>query len=402
MKAVIIVMLGLLCGISTYAQSGKKSVRPAVKPVTAAIVTIPEEATASPSTLAKWLKAHTSSQQALQQALFNWMAGHIAYDVDNINRVSSYRDSAAAMLKTLQTRKGLCTDYAVLYAHVCREAGISAIVVTGYALQHDIMIPTGSHDWVVVKNGSQWTITDPTWGAGAVDNGRFVQRTNWTWFQASPQIAVKTHMPYDPMWQMLSFPLRHDELGSMAFAAAAKRPVFAYNDSLHAWFRQSRLERLQEASARIRRFGGATNPFIMTELDWMDQSIRVLAGNQEIEARNRRVDQFNAVNREYTEIVKLYNEYAGFKNRQFMPEVKDAALKQMIDGIAGRLNVAEQSLAGLKAADEEWKQNFEELQGAISSMKERVAQERFFVGKYLKTEKGKRKELFYAQMVDKL
>lgn len=368
----------------------------------AAIVTIPEEATASPSTLAKWLKAHTNSPQALQQTLFNWMAGHIAYDVDNMNRVSSYRDSAAAMLKTLQTRKGLCTDYAVLYAQVCREAGISAIVVTGYALQHDIMIPTGSHDWVVVKNGSQWTITDPTWGAGAVDNGRFIQRTNWTWFQASPQIAVKTHMPYDPMWQMLSFPLRHDELGSTAFAAAAKRPVFAYNDSLHAWFRQSRLERLQQASARIRRFGGATNPFIMTELDWMDQSIRVLAGNQEIEARNRRVDQFNAVNREYTEIVQLYNEYAGFKNRQFTPEVKDAVLKQMIDGIAGRLAVAEQSLAGLKVADEEWKQNFDELQGAVSSMKERVAQERFFVGKYLKTEKGKRKELFYAQVVDKL
>jgi hypothetical protein len=300
------------------------------------------------------------------------------------------------MLKTLQTRKGLCTDYAVLYAQVCREAGISAIVVTGYALQHDIMIPTGSHDWVVVKNGSQWTITDPTWGAGAVDNGRFVQRTNWTWFQASPQIAVKTHMPYDPMWQMLSFPLRHDELGSTAFAAAAKRPVFAYNDSLNAWFRQSRLERLQQASARIRRFGGATNPFIMTELDWMDQSIRVLAGNQEIEMRNRRVDEFNAVNREYTAIVKLYNEYAGFKNRQFMPEVKDVALRQMIDGIAARLNVAEQSLLGLKGADEEWKQNRAELSEAISSMKERVSQERFFVGKYLKTEKGKRKDLFYA------
>jgi len=66
------------------------------------------------------------------------------------------------------------------------------------------------------------------------------------------------------------------------------------------------------------------------------------------------------------------------------------------------LAVAEQSLAGLKVADEEWKQNFEELQGAVSSMKERVAQERFFVGKYLKTEKGKRKELFYAQVVDKL
>jgi len=401
MKAVIIVMLGFVWGISAHAQSGK-SVKPAAKPVAAAIVTIPEEATTSPSALAKWLKTHTSSQQALQQALFNWMAGHIAYDVDNMNRVSSYRDSAAAMLKTLQTRRGLCTDYAVLYAQVCKEAGITAIVVTGYALEHDIMVPTGSHDWVVVKNGSQWTITDPTWGAGAVDNGRFVQRTNWTWFQASPQIAVKTHMPYDPMWQMLSFPLRHDELGSGAFPAAARRPVFAYSDSLQAWFRQSRLERLQHASARIRRFGGAANPFIMTELDWMDQSIAVLAGNQEIEARNRRVDQFNALNREYTEIVKSYNEYVGFKNRQFMPEVQDVVLRKMIDGIAGRLNAAEASLSGLKTGDDGLKQNREELEDAISGLKGKVGNEQVFVGKYLKTEKAKRRELFYVQVADKL
>ncbi|SEW55272.1 transglutaminase domain-containing protein [Chitinophaga arvensicola] len=398
MKAIIAAFAVLTAVFTASAQAPKST--GAAK--TVAIISIPEEATTSPSTLAKWLKAHTGSQQALQQALFNWMAGHIAYDVDNMNRVSSYRDSAAAMLKTLQTRKGLCTDYAVLYAQVCKEAGITAIVVTGYALAHDIMVPTGSHDWVVVKNGNQWTITDPTWGAGAVDNGRFIQRTNWTWFQASPQIAVKTHMPYDPMWQMLSFPLRHDELGSGAFAAAAKRPVFAYGDTLQAWFRQSRLERLQKSSARIRRFGGAANPFIMTELDWMDQSIRVLAGNQEIEARNRRIDQFNALNREYTEIVKSYNEYVGFKNRQFLPEVQDAALRKMIDGIAGRLSAAEASLSGLKSADDGLKQNMEELGEAISGLKGKVGDEQTFVGKYLKTEKAKRRELFYVQVADKL
>lgn len=392
MKSVITVMLGLLLVTAAGAQSGK-SVKPAA---TAAIISIPEEATTSPELMAKWLKAHTGNGVALQRALFNWMATHIAYDAENVNRVSSYRDSAAAMLKTLRTRKGLSTDYAVLYARVCREVGITAVVVTGYGLQNDIMLPTGSHDWVVVKNGSQWTITDPTWGAGVVDNGRFIQRTNWTWFQSAPQVAVKTHMPYDPMWQMLPFPLRHDELGSQAFAAAAKRPVFAYNDTLNNWFRQSRLQRLQYAAARIRRFGGAANPFIMTELDWMDQSIKVLAANQEIEMRNRRVDQFNGVSRDYTDVVRLYNEYVDFKNREFVPEVKDEVLRKMIDGIAGKLAAAEKALSGLEGNDDAMSANIAALQQAVTGMKEKVGNEQLFVGKYIKTEKGKRKELLYA------
>ncbi|MET3880814.1 transglutaminase domain-containing protein [Chitinophaga sp. OAE865] len=391
MKSVIVVMLGFLLMNTAGAQPGKLK---QVKPASVAIVSIPEEATASPTMMAKWLKAHTGNAVALQQALFNWMATHIAYDVENMNRISSYRDSAAAMLKTLRTRKGLSTDYAVLYAQVCREAGVPAIVVTGYGLQNGI--PTGSHDWVVVKNGAQWAITDPTWGAGVVENGRFVPGINWTWFRTVPQVAVKTHMPYDPMWQMLPFPLRHDEQGSQAFAAANKRPVFAYNDTLSNWFRQSRLQRLEYAAARIRRFGGAANPFIMSELDWMDQSIKVLAANQEIEARNRSIDEFNRLSRDYAAIVQLYNEYVDFRNRRFTPEVKDEALRKTIGEIALKLGAVEKALSGLPGGDDAMKGNIMELQRALAEMKDKVGDEQQFVNKYIKTEKGKRKELLYA------
>nr|WP_142686072.1 transglutaminase domain-containing protein [Chitinophaga polysaccharea] len=391
MRSVIVVMLGFLLMNTAGAQPGKLK---QVKPASVAIVSVPEEATASPTMMAKWLKAHTGNAVALQQALFNWMATHIAYDVENMNRVSSYRDSAAAMLKTLRTRKGLSTDYAVLYAQICRKAGIPATVVTGYGLQNGI--PTGSHDWVVVKNGAQWAITDPTWGAGVVENGRFVPGINWTWFRTAPQVAVKTHMPYDPMWQMLPFPLRHDEQGSQAFAAATKRPVFAYNDTLSNWFRQSRLQRLEYAAARIRRFGGAANPFIMSELDWMDQSIKVLVANQEIEARNRSIDEFNRLSRDYAAIVQLYNEYVDFRNRRFTPEVEDETLRKTIGEIAVRLGAVEKALSGLQGGDDAMKGNIMELQRALAQMRDKVRDEQQFVNKYIKTEKGKRKELLYA------
>ena len=162
-----------------------------------------------------------------------------------------------------------------------------------------------------------------------------------------------------------------------------------------------RLEQLRSAAARIRRFGGGANPFIMTELDWMDRTIQVLAANQEIEARNRRIDHFNEVNRDYTAVVKLYNEYVSFKNSQFMPEVKDEVLRKMIDGIAGRLKAAEQSLSGPELQDDTIRHNIDELLQAITEMKGKVLSEQSFVNKYIKTERGKRKELFYAQVAEK-
>jgi hypothetical protein len=386
MKQLLAVLIGVLLGSQVSAQ---------VKAKQAAVATpqIPASETTSPEAMARWLKTHTAGSVAFQRALFNWMATNIAYDAANMNRLNSYRDTAAAVSRTLTTKVGLCTDYAVLYTLVCRAGGINAVVVTGYALQNELMIPNGSHDWVAVKEGGQWTIVDPTWGAGYVDNGKFVQRTNWKWFQAQPQMAVKTHMPYDPMWQFSAHPLRHDELTPQGIAAAAKRQVFAYTDSIRVWAKQSRLQRLQAAAARIRLFGGPANPFIMSELEWMDQTISVLASNEEIERHNRNVDEFNEVNRSYREVVRLFNEYVNFKNRQFTPEMNDLSLRRMIDGVSARLGGVVKSLTGLLQV-EAVRANASELHDAVAELESRVKTEQLFVGKYIKTEKGKRKQLF--------
>ena len=140
----------------------------------------------------------------------------------------------------------------------------------------------------------------------------------------------------------------------------------------------------------------------MTELDWMDQSDKVLAANQEIEARNRQIDELNGLNRSYTDIARLYNEYVDFKNRRFTPEVKDEALRKMIGEIALKLAAAEKTLTGLQGSDDAMKGHIAGLQRAFEELKDKVGNEQQFVNKYIKTEKGKRKELFYMQVADKL
>ncbi|MCW3467678.1 transglutaminase domain-containing protein [Chitinophaga nivalis] len=383
-KSVIALLASLYLGLTATAQ---------LKPAAIA-ATIPESVTGSPVTIARWLKTNTSNSTAFQQSLFNWMATRISYDAANMNRQPSYKDTAAAVQRTLQTRKGLAIDYAVLYALVCREGGINAFVVSGYGLQQNVLIPAGTHEWVVVKQEHQWTVTDPAWGAGVVENGRFIRRINWSWFRMAPQIAVKTHMPYDPLWQLLAFPLRHDETGSQAFATAAKGAVFAYNDTLAVWTKQSRLERLQGALARIRLYGGAVNPFIMNEMEWMEQAIRVQEANREIAARNSVVDRFSALTTTYAETVKRYNNYVAFKNRQFTPEVSDAQLKKMMEEMTGSLTTLEQQLGGMQDADATMQQQLEEMKGTLAAIGKQWKQEQLFVPQYLRTAPAERKNLF--------
>ncbi|MBV7531787.1 transglutaminase domain-containing protein [Chitinophaga sp. sic0106] len=388
----IVIAFACMLTVSVASAQAPKPAKPAP-----AVVAIPDAATSSPADMAKWLKAHTNSNQAFQQALFQWIATHIAYDIPGMYQQKNYKDTAAVLQQVLRSRVGICADYASLYARVCQEAGIAAFTVNGYCLENGTLAPTGAHDWVVVKNGAQWTVTDPTWGAGTVDGARFTPRLNWEWFQVAPQVAVKRHIPFDPMWQLLTNPVRHDAVG----VSRQSGPVFNYNDTISKYLRQPRFERLSGALARMERYGGAANPFVMAELDWLRQTVKVLAGNREIEERNKLVDQFNVANEDYTEMVKWYNEYVSFKNSQFLPEKPDLAVRKMIAAMVSRAEDLSKRVGAMHGADAGMTDHLRELGAAVQEMRGKIMAEDEFVNRYLKTEKSKRRSLFYVEVVEK-
>ncbi len=385
---VISTVIGVLAMTVASAQQPKSVAKVAPE---VGVVSIPDDATNSAAAMAKWLKSHTANTHDLQQSLFKWIATHIAYDVPNMYQQRDYRDTVAAVQRTLRSRVGVSADYASLYAKVCQEAGIAAYTVNGYCLQNGGLAPSGSHDWVVVKNGGSWTVTDPTWGAGTVDGARYTPQLNWEWFQMSPQVAVKRHVPFDPMWQLLSSPVRHDEAG-------VSRPAgnnFNYNDTIALYLRSARYERLAGTLARMERYGGGANPFVMTEIDWLSKTVKVLAANRQIEERNRLVDKYETAEGKYQEMVRMYNDYVTYKNKQFQPEQSDVAIRKMMDNMTGRLGEVEKLMGEMRGRDVELAGHLGELETAVRGLREKIVQEQGFVNKYIKTERGKRRELFY-------
>jgi hypothetical protein len=98
------------------------------------------------------------------RALYDWVGSRITYDNDKVRAYEDegdWREQNPA--HTFATRKGVCIDYARLFASMARAAGLEARVVTG--LGYDGRGGYGPHAWNEVYLGEQqrWVPLDPTW-----------------------------------------------------------------------------------------------------------------------------------------------------------------------------------------------------------------------------------------------
>jgi hypothetical protein len=120
-----------------------------------------------PAELAKAALAITEgheSDEAKARALYEWVGTRIAYDHEKVRAYEErgeWRDQTPA--DTFRTRKGVCIDYARLYAAMARAAGLEARVVTG--LGFDGRGSYGPHAWneVYLREKGVWVPLDPTW-----------------------------------------------------------------------------------------------------------------------------------------------------------------------------------------------------------------------------------------------
>ena len=135
-------------------------------------------------------------------------------------------------------KKGVCQAYCELYYRIGLAAGLDVRIITGFGrTKADFDEIQENHCWIVVNkcsNTSQTcsfpeTITyeegeeekcniqitkglnshtaifvEPTWGAGTVENGKFIQSDHdMTWFDVDPCWMIFTHFPKNSQDQML-------------------------------------------------------------------------------------------------------------------------------------------------------------------------------------------------------
>ena len=97
------------------------------------------------------------------QAIYNWMIANFEYDYDH-QTLLQYFD----VRRTLSTRKGVCYDFANLFAALCRSHNIPCYVVDGTPYNR----ATEDHTWNRVYYDGLWWDLDVTNDITSTANGK--------------------------------------------------------------------------------------------------------------------------------------------------------------------------------------------------------------------------------------
>lgn len=128
-----------------------------------------------------------------------------AWVMENIQRdLPTARDHGAR--RTLERRRGDCTDMAYLLAALCRARGIPARVMAGFIVErHAVLRPDAFHNWIEFHDGEAWRVADPfaarfnaaadTYIVMRILDGRVPSALgDWQRFHIEPQGAVRVRM----------------------------------------------------------------------------------------------------------------------------------------------------------------------------------------------------------------
>jgi hypothetical protein len=115
--------------------------------------------------LAKQITAHQQTDRDKAHALYEWEIHHIRYDWKKYDDfVYRHQWDEQSPLQTLQTGKGVCADFALLYADLAHAAGLPVRIEEGLGGTGPNL---GPHAWNEVWDHSarRWIPVDCTWGS---------------------------------------------------------------------------------------------------------------------------------------------------------------------------------------------------------------------------------------------
>jgi hypothetical protein len=300
--------------------------------------------------------------------------------------INFYEKREDKISKPLQTRKGICENYATLFNDICSKSGIESYVIEGYTKQNGFTdyIP---HAWCAAQIDSSWFIYDPTWGSGYVDNGKFIKKINNNYYKASPSTIIKSHMPFDYLWQFLNYPITNQEFYEGKTEINKSKPFFNFIDSIAVYERQNTIEQLISSANRIER-NGIRNSMIFDRL----QHIKLKIEN---DRQNKSVDLYNSAVVNYNSGTHQFNDFIYYRNKQFKPAKSDMEIQNMIDSADIEFKEALKKLEQINSTETNILSMEKQLKKSINDAIAQLKEQHDWLTLYFSKGKLARKSMFY-------
>lgn len=336
---------------------------------------IPANQAVSTSSIATFINNNFNTDSRKAAAIYNWVTSNIRYDKDSANRINLGPDPEAKITEALRRRKGVCENFAAIFTDICLKAGLTSFVVDGYTKQNGFIDKAG-HSWCAVLLNNEWKLCDPTWDVGGLSR----------WYLRSPAEMINTHMPFDPMWQLLEKPVSH-----RAFEAGTghynNQNYFNYRDSIAAYIKMDSLERYRVTAYRIEK-SGIYNDLVKNRHQYNRMNIEIIRQDRDVELYNAAVADYNAAN-------TIYNNFARYRNDQFLPQLPDKEISTLLDGIDTKILQANANLDAVERSAAVFKFSTEDLRDKLKSLALRTKGQQEFLNAYLAADKQNRPALLY-------
>ena len=284
------------------------------------------------------------------KAVFDWITDKIDYDVKMFKKISETggfgnkknvsQSKEEKIEYVLKSRKGVCMHYAELFDAIVKELGYQSFVVTGYTKKAeedaDDFAKVG-HAWNAIKVKGKWKLIDPTWGAGGVrDNRKFVKKYKPEWYNVEPEEMIKTHIPYDPIWQLLELPIPYANF-NIDLLLSPYEDNYNFESKIEAYLKKDKLEQTKEEIARSQDLGKgsvALERWLENRISFVKKTEAVKLHNKEVELRNKEVELHNKAVALLKNSSLVFNEYAlakrdSFADVKWTPEYCKTKLQKM-------------------------------------------------------------------------
>lgn len=342
--------------------------------------TIPATLKTAPE-ISAYLTRNLSTPTEKVRAIYYWISHNIRYDVSQLAGVGiTYQIGERNLLnEVLQKRMGVCQHYAELFNACCKSAGIKSYIISGYT-KTDGKIADLPHAWnVVIIDGKYYEI-DATWASGYVDNGKFTAQFTDIYFMIPPAEFIKTHIPFDPVWQFLDNPVTNKEVEANDFSKLKTPSNFNFADSIKTIAGLDSLNVLVRENKRIRD-NGLTNNLLRERVSQNQQNIVNM--------------KYNLAVGEVNKAVESYNIYVTNKNKQFNSTTMEVAkILDLLSSARNFTEAAENRIRFLNSDNATITRNISDIQVAINQLKKNIDTEDAFMKKYVSTWKPFRMLLF--------
>jgi len=232
---------------------------------------------------------------------------------------------------------------------------------------------------------------DPTWGSGYINGGKFFRKINNDFYMASPAVLIKSHIPFDYLWQFLNYPITNQEFYEGRAQENRSKPYFNYVDSIKVYENKNNIDQKISAAYRIEK-NGVKNSMIFDRLQHIKLEI-------ENDRQTKIMNLYNSAVADYNEGINDFNEFINFRNRQFTPQKADPEILNMLDTPDNNFRSAKGKLSQIKNPDQNLANMILQLTRTINDATAHLTEQQDWLKLYISKGKAARKSMFYERSV---